>query len=296
MPRLLRSLRPTAPTTIRLGLLLLIVQLLGVSVVGCATRSVRDKAVRKTGLEVDLVRQVKGFSTQPLGYEHPAIISIERMQRILAAIEVETRDDESTGFIRQPAFHPDIVLPAAQGLIDGLRDAGPDQEIAVNVVRKSMRLGVFNRKHLTSFIAYIDDGQLFLTLRRVDWPIPRREENKELPVPRRDYRPMDFRVVSGDHLFYAGGQTLEIDWQNAVFRKAYRLPGSTGGEKRRRQILEQSPVPKADIDESNPIGEQVGELSPDQLRALADLEEDRRAGRITEAAYQRAKRQILRQR
>jgi len=37
-------------------------------------------------------------------------------------------------------------------------------------------------------------------------------------------------------------------------------------------------------------------LPPEQLRALADLEEDRREGRITETAYQRERRQLLRKR
>jgi hypothetical protein len=109
---------------------------------------------------------------------------------------------------------------------------------------------------------------------------------------------MDFRVVAGDHLYYAGPQALEIDWQNPVFRVAYRLPGSTQGTKRRREIIDRSAIPQdeheAASDRENSVP--IDELTPDQLRALADLEEDRREGRITELAYQRAKRQLLRRR
>jgi hypothetical protein len=109
---------------------------------------------------------------------------------------------------------------------------------------------------------------------------------------------MNFRVVAGDHIFYAGPQALEIDWLNPVFRFAYRLPGSTEGTQRRRQILDSSAIPQDEQDAASDGDKSVAidELTPDQLRALADLEEDRREGRITEIAYQRARRQLLRQR
>ena len=48
---------------------------------------------------------------------------------------------------------------------------------------------------------------------------------------------------------------------------------------------------EADVD-----GISLDQLSSEQLRTLADLEDDRREGRITEAAYQRSKRQLLRER
>lgn len=121
-------------------------------------------------------------------------------------------------------------------------------------------------------------------------------EEKPLPEPQRDARPMDFRVVSGDFLYFAGPQTLEIDWKNDVFRTAYRLPGSTGGEKRRREVLMEQPIPKAERKADDGQGVSLDTLSPDQLRALADLEEDRNAGRITEQVYQRARRELLRPR
>jgi hypothetical protein len=83
-----------------------------------------------------------------------------------------------------------------------------------------------------------------------------------------------------------------------VFQLAYRLPGSSQGTQRRREILEQSAIPKDEQDEasSGGTGVTLDSLSPAQLRALADLEEDRNQGRITEIDYQRARRQLLRQR
>lgn len=271
--------------------------LLGSSLGGCSTRSVRSPIIDRIGIQGELVRQVKGFTTQPQGYEHPAIISVERMAHILTAVEVET-NTKGTKVLRQPAFHPDIVDKTAKAVAEALSKAGPDQDIAIQVIHKKMQLGVFNKKYLTSFIAYVKEGYLYLLLRRIEWLIPQSDLDGSLPKPRRDYSPMDFRVVAGDHLFYAGPQALEIDWQNPVFRFAYRLPGTTEGTKRRREILDSSAIPKAEQDKASGGDKSVAidELTPEQLRALADLEEDRREGRITELAYQRARRQLLRQR
>jgi hypothetical protein len=264
---------------------------------GCSTRSVRTPVIDRIGIQGELVRQVKGFTTQAQGYEHPAIISVERMAHILAAVEVET-STKGAKVLRQPAFHPDIVEKTAKAVTEALSKAGPDQDIAIQVVRKEMQLGVFNKKYLTSFIAYVKEGYLYLLLRRIEWLVPQSELDGSLPKPRRDYSPMDFRVVAGDHIFYAGPQALEIDWLNPVFRFAYRLPGSTEGTQRRRQILDSSAIPQDEQDAASDGDKSVAidELTPDQLRALADLEEDRREGRSTEIAYQRARRQLLRQR
>jgi hypothetical protein len=175
---------------------------------------------------------------------------------------------------------------------------GPDQEIGVQVIRREMKLGVFHQKYLTSFLAYIENGHLYLMLRRVEWLISKSHEKKRLPKPRRDERPMKFRVVSGDPLFYAGPQTLEIAWRDPAFQAGFRLPGTTKGAKRHREILLESPIPRSELDakESSADTLGVGELSPEQLRALADLEDDRNEGRITETTYQRSRRQLLRRR
>lgn len=264
---------------------------------GCATRALRHSIIERTGMQVDLVRYAKGFRAQPQGFEHPAVISKERLVNILGAVEIETREQEGAS-IRQPGFQPEMVEAIAEALSDALRQAGPDEEIGLKAVRKEKSLGIFHTKYLTSLLAYVKDGALFLQLHRSEWPIPQAKEDKPLPEPQRDTRPMDFRVVSGEFLFFAGPQTLEIDWKNDVFRTSYRLPGSTSGEKRRREVLLQSPIPQSERKSDNGEGEGVSldTLSPDQLRALADLEEDRHSGRITEQAYQRARRELLRRR
>lgn len=262
---------------------------------GCATRARRHSIIDKTGMQVDLVRYVKGFRTEPQGFEHPAIISSERLAHILGAIEIETREKDGAT-IRQPGIHPDLVEPIATALSDALREAGPDQEVGLQAVRKQQKLGVFHTKYLTALLAYVKGGFLYLQLHRSEWEIPQAKEDKPLPEPIRDTRPMDYRVVSGDYLYFAGPQTLEIAWNNDVFRSAYKLPGSTGGEKRRREVLLESPIPQAERKAAQGTDVSIDALTPEQLRALADLEEDRRAGRVTEQAYQRARRELLRPR
>jgi len=263
---------------------------------GCATRTVRESFVGRKNIDVDFVSEKMLFGgTIERGYEHPAIVSVERMSNVLGSIEVETRQPTG-GLLRQPAIHPEILEKTAEALASAFAKVGEDQEIAVKVVRKQSRLGLLHQKFLTSFLAHMEDGHLYVLLSRVEWQIPKAKEGDKLPEPRRDYAPMTFRVVSGDHVYYAGPRSLEIDWQNPIFRTAYRLPGSSGGEKRTREVLMDSPIPKAELDEAAGSGVSIDQLSPEQMRALADLEEDRRAGRITETAYQRARRQLLRDR
>lgn len=281
-----RSLSALAALTICLGLAL---------TSGCATRAKRHSIIDKVGMQVDLVRYVKGFRTEPQGFEHPAIISSERLVHILGAVEIETREKDGST-IRQPGIHPELVEPIASALSDALREAGPDQEVGLKAIRKERNLGIFHTKYLTSLLAYVKDGFLYLQLHRADWEIPQAKEEKPLPEPIRDTRPMDYRVVSGEYLYFAGPQTLEIAWNNDVFRSDYHLPGSTGGEKRRREVLFESPIPQAERKAADGADVSLDALTSEQLRALADLEDDRRSGRITEQAYQRARRELLRPR
>ena len=61
-------------------------------------------------------------------------------------------------------------------------------------------------------------------------------------------------------------------------------------------MISSSPVPREELDSAGDGGPDLGDLTSDQLRALADLEDDRREGRITELDYQRERRQLLRER
>jgi len=262
---------------------------------GCATRARRHEIIDRTGMQVDLVRYVRGFTTEKQGFDHPAVISKERLAHILGAIEIETRE-KGGATVRQPGIHAEMITPIAEALSESLREAGPDQEVGLKAVRKERSLGIFHTKYLTTMLAWVKGGSLFLQLHRSEWPIPQAKEEKPLPEPQRDTRPMDFRIVSGEFMYFAGPQTLEIDFQSDVFRTAYHLPGTTGGEKRRREVLFESPIPQSERKAEDDSGVSLDQLNPDQLRALADLEDDRRSGRITEQAYQKARRELLRKR
>ena len=128
-------------------------------------------------------------------------------------------------------------------------------------------MGVFYRKFMTSFLAHVKDEHLYMSIRRVDWLIPRAAEDEKLPEPGRNRKDMDFRVVTGDPIFFAGVQDLEIDWRNDVFRKAFQLPGSTMGEKKRREVLDSIPVPKEELSPKQKRDIAIEQLTPKQLRA-----------------------------
>lgn len=284
-----RSSRRLVPCLLLIGLCLI------ACLPGCVTRNVRQPVIKRQLVEADLVREVAGFSVEERGFEHPAIISEERLTHILNAIEIETRA-KGSGTIRQPAFHPEIVALTANALSTALREANSNEEVGIKVLRREARLGVFNNKYLTSFLAYVDDGHLYLLLRRVDFPIKESDESKPLPEPQRNRKSMDFHVVSGDPIYFAGLQDLEIDWQNDVFRTEFHLSGTTSGRKLRREIIQASPIPQDELEALQSDSVDLHEITPEQLRALADLEEERRNGLITETAYQRARRQLLRER
>jgi hypothetical protein len=80
---------------------------------GCASRPRRHSIIDRAGMQVDLVRYVKGFKTEPQGFEHPAIISKERLVHILGAVEIETRE-KGGATIRQPGIHAELVDPIAE--------------------------------------------------------------------------------------------------------------------------------------------------------------------------------------
>jgi hypothetical protein len=173
-----------------------------------------------------------------------------------------------------------------------LETAGPNQEVVVMALRKQMQKGIFNRKYLTSFIAYMKDDRLYLLFSRVDWKVDDKSARKKLPNPIRGEEVMAFRTVANENYRYAGRQGVEVLWQSAVFARPLVEPGSIKGKARRKEILAAEPIP---IDErgETATAEQIMSLSPEELRQLADLEEDRKEGTITEAEYLRARDQLL---
>ena len=88
----------------------------------------------------------------------------------------------------------------------------------------------------------------------------------------------------------AGNQGLAIRWRDNLFSAPVRVATEAGGERRERTILMDTPIPQEELDPSNPLNDGI---EPEVLRALADLEEARRAGTISASEYQERRENLL---
>ncbi len=271
----------------------LCVGVLCVSSIGCVTRYSRETVFDSDRTEVMLRGEVRGLTPVEQGYEHPATISSVRVAHILSRIDVRT--DAKKGSQRVPAIPLETLYRIAEGVAQGLAKADSNQQVVVLSIRRSKHLALFDRKYLTSFIAFVRDGQLIVHLGKLDWEIPKRREDR-LPEPHLDETTGKYRVLPGKHMDALGPQTLAVAWRESIFRKPTRTRVSGSGKVVRRTILLES-----DEEELPPLVTETPEvsepppdgLSPAALRALADLEEARRAGEITETQYDARREQIL---
>lgn len=253
---------------------------------GCITTTDRKDVYQKGRIEVFLRQEKKAFSVVEKNFEHPATIAPVRMAYILSRLDLrvgDPKDDE-----RQAGIPTEILFDVADGVSQALAEADPNQEVTVMAIRRLKRWGVFDKNHLTSFIAYMRDDQLWIHLSRSDWEIPPRQEDKP-PQPQLSDSPMAFRIYSGTAIIVVNPNTVSIDWRDPIFSRPTRTKVLPSGEVMRRTILMES----APEDLEEPAVGLPNDLSPDQLRELADLEERRRSGAITEAEYMAGRRDVL---
>ncbi len=237
--------------------------------------------------------QLRSRGRQSDDLEHPLIISAARLSHILARVDIRTTVGD--GQRRVPAIPLSNLDAIAAGLSKGLGEAKPNQEVVVRSVRVDKRFGVFNHNKLTSFIAYQREGILFIHLSRSDWEVPPRREDR-LPEPEIGEFPTKFRILAGNSMEMVDQQSLAIDWKASLFDRPTRTRMTPDGKTVRREILMESDEPESEQPSESlrpdvlpiPAG-----VSPDVLRALADLEERRRDGSITEAGYARERLEIL---
>lgn len=272
----------------RLVLTALLASLLLGSAVGCATREVNDTVFDRQGVTVYLRQYKKGFTPVGRGFEHPIRISTQRLENILGAIEIRGREEELAGL--RAAFEPSELPKVAEGLATGLSKASHNQEVAVRAVRKQLQKVIFDRKYLTSFVAYVENGLLYLHMSRVDWKIPERQTKTKLPLPRVNEHPMKFKVEPWQGMYQEGLYAVGVEWQNPVFQSA-RERGTDAG-RRERVILVEEPEKARTRRQALPA-DLLPHLTPAQLRQIADLEEARNAGEITEGYYKRELEEIL---
>jgi hypothetical protein len=102
---------------------------------------------------------------------------------------------------------------------------------------------------------------------------------------------MKFKLEPSEGMYAEGRYAVSVDWQDPVFRRPLRAVVEDG-DRRERTILFDDPA-VAERRRPNPVGGILSQLTPDQLRALADLEEQRYAGKLTEGQYRKLRRGIL---
>jgi hypothetical protein len=244
------------------------------------------------GIRVFLRSDTRWFRTVQKDFSHPVTIAPVRVAHILSRIDLKPPSGPLISFEgdkqRVPAVATDALYAIAEGISKALAAANPNQEVVVMSIRDTKRWGIFDHDYLTSFIVYARDERLYFYLSRHDWEIPKTREER-IPEPRVGDSAQSFKLYTGAAMSLVSDQALAIDWRDAVFAKPSRTRVLPTGEVQRREILMESPEEVKD----DPALHLPENMSPEQLRALADLEEQRRAGRITETEYRTRRRAIL---
>ena len=259
---------------------------------GCTTRTIRKTFYEDTSTRVVLRHQAKGREVIDRGYGHPVAIAPVRLAHVLSRIDVRT--EAKKGAQRAPAVPTEALYVIADPLSKGLLEADSSQEIAVYYTRRTKRFGIFDRHFLTSFVTYVEDDRLYIHLSRTDWEIPETGKNERLPEPRVGDYVMEFRVVPSKGMTQVDGQSVAAAWRNSVFKKPSRTRITPSGEVVRRTILMESEEEAGETTAESAFERLPENLSSATLRELADLEDERHRGEITEAEYNARRRQIIR--
>jgi hypothetical protein len=259
---------------------------------GCITQPVHQDVFREGTIEVFLRSDKRWFKILEKEYDHPLTISPVRTAYILSRIDLRTGEKASKkGEQRVPAIPTEMLFPIAEGVSQALAEADENQEVVVMAIRRFKRFNVFERKYLTSFVAYARDDRLYIHLARSEWEIPKRRQDK-IPEPRIGEHPMKFRLYSGRAMTLVDAQSVAVEWRDPIFSRPTRTKILPSGEVTRKTILMESP-PEEWMAREPAVDALPENLSPEQLRALADLEERRQRGHVTEAEYREQRRRIL---
>jgi hypothetical protein len=259
---------------------------------GCMT--MKKTIVAKKEITVQLISR-RGDNVE---LNHPLTIAPVRLSHMLARIDIRLSVKE--GQQRVPAFHIESLDSISEGLAKGLREAGPNQRVIVYSIRREKRFGIFDTNYLTSFIAYVHGENLFLHLSRSDWEIPPRKKDR-LPEPKIGKFPSKFRILPSKAMKMVDEQSLAIAWSDKIFERPTRTRITPSGQMMRKTILMESEEPESDpATESEPGEAKPAEIltipagiSAKTLRELADLEERRQRGEISEYDYEQQRTKIL---
>jgi hypothetical protein len=258
-----------------------------VAALACGPRYARRPIESEPGVTVLLRGEKRGGEIVDRGYQHPATIAPVRITHILSQIDVRRGADE--GGTREPAVPTDLLYPAGAAISRALAKAGPGEQVVVQAVRRERKL-IFTTDSVTTLLCYVKDERLVVHVRHLDDELPKDERRDQLPEPWLDRRVDEFRVVPGEAMTLVGPQEVAVDWRDEAFRQPRRISVTPTGV-HRRTILMESPEAGDTATPEEP--ERAGELSPETLRALADLEEARRSGQVSESEYQARRRELL---
>jgi hypothetical protein len=161
-------------------------------------------------------------------------------------------------------------------------------------VRSEKRFGIFTSSYLTSFVAWMDGDDLVIHLSRVEWLVPKDQE-KEIPEPFTNKVVQEFKVLPAEGLVPVGAQAVAVDWRSAIFREPTHVRVGPGGRLMRRTVLLESEAPPEGEAPAKEPALLPADLPPEALRALADLQEKRARGEISETTYHQRRRDLLRE-
>jgi hypothetical protein len=260
--------------------------LLALAATACGPRYARLIIQDQGGLIVELRAETQGDEAVDRGFAHPADISPVRVANILSRIDVRMESGKEE--IRKPAIPAEFLYALGDLVSAALEKADSSQEVVVRAIRKERRLGLFSEEYLTSFVAYVSGDRLHVHLSRVDDALPK-DSRDTIPEPWPNRQVMPFKVLASDGIVPVGIQAVAAAWRDPLFRSSDQIRVGPGGKVMRREILLESPEEEPESIEP----ETTGHLSPQTLRDLADLEEARLRGVISEADYQKRRRSIL---
>ena len=257
----------------------------------CGARYVRTPIFDDDGITVQLRAEKRGGSPVPRSFSHPATISAVRVAHVLARLDV--RMGSAEGGDRVPAFATAALYQVGEEVARAFAKADSTQEVVVQATREEKRLGLFHVRYLTSFVAWMKDDQLVIHLSRVEWVVPKDSED-EIPEPFVGKVVQDFKVLATEGVVPTGDQEVTVAWRDPVFREASHIKVGAGGKLLRRTVLIESEAPTGGEEEKEPAV-LPSDLSAETLRALADLQERRTRGEISETTYHKERRDLLRE-
>lgn len=256
---------------------------------GCFTKVMHSPVYDENGVEVFLRYEQKGGKPVDRGFSQPVQIAPVRITNLLSRIEV--RKNESPD--RTPAIETDLLYPIGEGISRAFAKATSSQEVVVMAKQRKRNLAIFTQDYLTSLVVWNIDDKLYIKLGHLDWALPK-DPKETVAEPKASDIIGKFRAVPSDGIAAEGTQLVTANWRDPLFKDSGALSIRPGGQVVRRTVLMDSgeevgvpPEPK-DGAAVPPQG-----VTPDNLRALADLEEARQRGEVTEADYQAKRRAIL---